>query len=110
MPFLPSVAVTVVKDLYYRPQTIQLLSDMLNMDVLEFLLTTHSFTLPYLVLLKKQDIILRIAKVREKGTTVGQMCLEAKNLAAILAFLLVQQSNDLERRIMALLREVSPEF
>ncbi|KAI9820333.1 MAG: serine/threonine-protein kinase M1 [Pycnora praestabilis] len=109
-PFWRSIGITVIRDLQIRPQTAQLLSDLLGTTVSELLVITQASTLPYLILLKKQDIIQRIAWACGKGTTILSMCFEKQNLAAILALLLVQQSTDVESITMALLCEASPDF
>ncbi|KAH0566290.1 hypothetical protein GP486_000316 [Trichoglossum hirsutum] len=109
MPFWPSISVTVVKDLQTCPQTIQLLSDLLCMSVSEFLKETQHHTLPYLILLKKRDIILRVAQA-SGGDSSWSICVKDKNLAATLALLFVQPFNNVEGTTMALLREASPMF
>jgi serine/threonine-protein kinase ATR len=109
MPFWPSISVTVVKDLQTCPQTIQLLSDLLCMNVSEFLKETQHHTLPYLILLKKKDIILRVAQA-SGGDSSWSICVKDRNLAATLALLFVQPFSDIEGTTMALLREASPMF
>ncbi|KAI9795604.1 MAG: serine/threonine-protein kinase M1 [Piccolia ochrophora] len=109
-PFWRSIAVTVVKDLQTRPQTVQLLSDLLGVTVSHFLSSTQVYTLPYLVLLEKREIIQRIAQAREDGSSVGSMCLKKANIAAILALLMVQPSTDIESAAMSHLRAATSEF
>jgi serine/threonine-protein kinase ATR len=99
----------VVKDLQTCPQTIQLLSDLLSMSVSEFLKETQHHTLPYLILLKKKDIILRVAQA-SGGDSTWSICVKDKNLTATLALLFVQEFTDVEGTTMALLREASPMF
>ncbi len=109
-PFWRSIGITVVKDLQSRPQIAQHLSDLLGMTIPELLVLTQASTLPYLILMRKKDIIERIALARGYGTTVRSMCFEQSNLAAILALLLVQPSTDIESATMKLLRDASSDF
>lgn len=109
-PFWRSIAVSVVKDINARPQTAQLLCDLLGIPVNEFLTLTQSYTLPYLVLYRKQDVIQRIAHARGPGTTAFSMLSEDINISSILALLLIQTTNDVEDTALALLQTAAPEF
>ena len=100
----------MVRDLSTRPQTAQLLCDLLAMTVANLLVLTQSYTLPYLILLKKQDVILKIAQARGNDTTVWSMCMDSVNMASIIALLLVQPSTDVEATIMSLLCHASSKF
>ncbi|KIN07972.1 hypothetical protein OIDMADRAFT_111112 [Oidiodendron maius Zn] len=64
-PFWDTVAVNAVKDLLGRPQISQLMSDLLEMSVPDFLVLTQSYTLPWLVMHKKTDVIKRISQARK---------------------------------------------
>ncbi|EON65245.1 hypothetical protein W97_04482 [Coniosporium apollinis CBS 100218] len=108
-PFWRSVGITVVKDLNTRPQKAQELSDFLEVSVTQLLLLTQTDTLPYLVLTKKHDVLQRIASARGPATSVQDICTQPrKNLAAIVALLLLQSSPDSERYTMDLLCEAAP--
>ena len=109
-PYWRSIGITVVKDLQSRPQIAQLLTDLLGMDIPEFLALTQTYTLPYLVVLKKPEIIRKIAQARGKESSVWSTLMANSNMASILALLLVQQSNDVEDTTMALLRHACEEF
>ena len=109
-PFWRSIAITVVKDLQNRPQVAQQLSDLLGTTVSEFLVWTATHTLPYLILMRRHDTLRRIAQAHEGDASVWSICVEPVNMAAILAFLLVQPSTDPERMITTLLGETSTEF
>ncbi|KAI9721086.1 MAG: hypothetical protein M1812_002567 [Candelaria pacifica] len=109
-PFWRSIGITVVKDLHSRPQVAQYLSDFLGITISELLVLTQTSTLPYLILMRKKDIIERIALARGSGTTIRSMCIEPNNLAAILAVLVVQPSTDIESATMKLFRDASPDF
>ncbi|KAI9851275.1 MAG: serine/threonine-protein kinase M1 [Thelocarpon superellum] len=109
-PFWRSIAITVVRDLQTRPQTVQLLCDLLEITVAQFLVLTQRDTLPYLVLTRKQDVIGKIAQARGRETTVWTMCVENENMAAILALLLVQPAADVEGMAMSLLGHASAKF
>ncbi|KAI9826145.1 MAG: serine/threonine-protein kinase M1 [Thelocarpon impressellum] len=109
-PFWRNIAVTVVRDLQTRPQTTQLLCDLLLMSVPDFLVLTQTHTLPYLVMCKKQDVMSKIVQARGGTTTVGSICFETVNLASILALLLLQGWSDTEKAVMELLRHASADF
>lgn len=108
-PFWRSIGPTVVKDLQSRPQTAQLMADILGTSVTELLISIQADVLPWLVLAKKKEVILRIAQARNDEDP-GATCLDAANLGPILAILLVQNVTDLENFILALLRDISPIF
>ncbi len=108
-PFWRSISVTVVKSLHTRPQMAQNLTDILGMSVNQFLLLTQAETLPYLVLMRRQDLLSRIASAR--GTTVHNTCTQPRrNLAAILALLLSQPSPDVEQTTHEFLCQAAPGF
>lgn len=98
---------TAVKDLFTRPQTAQLMADLLSISVPDLLQNTQSYTLPWLVLSKKKDIIQRITQVAG-ASDPWEICIQNKNLAPILAYLLVQPVPDQEEFIMALFKDMSP--
>lgn len=97
-----------MNDIQRRPQIAQQLSDLLGMTVTEFLLFTQIHTVPYLVLTKKRDILQRVADSCNRSAKT--LCMDHNNLAAILACILLQESDDMESMIMALFAVVSPEF
>jgi serine/threonine-protein kinase ATR len=112
-PYWRDISLEVVKDLQTRPQIAQLLSDLLDIDIGQFLVLTQVYTLPFLVLCKKQDIIQRISQAREATGTNGQiseMLREHQTMAAVLALLLVQKSTDVEASTMSYLRAASSDF
>lgn len=108
-PFWRSIAHTVVKDLQTRPQTAQLVADLLFVTVPDLLVMTQAYTMPWLVLTKRVDIVSRIAQARSDDDPF-RTCLESANLRAIMALLLVQNVPDLEEFIMDLLKTMSPRF
>lgn len=109
-PFWRTLSVSVAKNLQNRPHMAEHLCDLLGMKVDDFLRLTEMHTLPYLVLMRKRDIISRIGATHNPVMTPFQLCTEKNNLAAILALLLIQSSSDHQGMIMSLLIEVSEEF
>ena len=107
-PYWRTIAVTVVQDIYRRPQIAQQISELLAMSVSDFLSMTQAHTVPFFVLTKKQDILQRIADAC--GQSIMVLCREHNNLAAILSCVLLRTSSDVESLVMALLNAVSPEF
>lgn len=92
-----------------RPALANKVADLIGVTVDEFLLITQKHTLPWLVLMKKRDVILRIAKAREEDEP-GSLLLDNSNLSCVLALLLVQNVPDLEDHTMSLFREISSRF
>jgi len=109
-PFWGTVAIEAVKDLLVRPQTTQLMADLLGISVSEFLVLTQSHTLPWLVLLGKPEVIKKIAEARKDGQVCWYPCMETSNLVAILPLLLIQNVPDTESYVMKLLKAISPQF
>lgn len=107
-PYWGTIAVTVVQDLHRRPQITQQVSDLLAMSVSDFLSMTQIHTVPFFVLIKKQDILQRIADACSQS--IMALCREHNNLAAILSCVLLRTSSDVESLVMNLLNAVSPEF
>ena len=107
-PYWRTIAVTVVQDLHRRPQIAQQISDLLGMNVSDFLTLTQVHTIPFFVLTKNHDILQRIADAC--GQSIMALCREHNNLAAILSCVLLRSSSDLENLVMTLLNAVSPEF
>lgn len=86
------------------------LCELLGMKVDSFLRLTEVHVLPYLVLTRKRDIISRIGASRDDSESPFDVCSEKNNLAAILAFLLAQESKNPEAMIMSLLAEIDAAF
>ncbi|KAL7276740.1 serine/threonine-protein kinase M1 [Rhizina undulata] len=107
-PFWRNISVGVVQQLQSKPQIAQLLSDLLGIDVPGFLRMTKAYTLPYLILWKRTDLVQRVAQVSAENYSTWAVCLD--NMAPILALLLTQDSDDVEKSTMALLEAVNPEF
>jgi serine/threonine-protein kinase ATR len=108
-PFWDTIAVNAVKDLLVRPQTTQLISDLLEMSVPEFLVLTQSHTLPWLVMHKKTDVIKRITQARKDDDDL-KVHMKTSNLVPILAKLLQQNVRDTGPYIMQLLLAASSGF
>ncbi|KAK0105320.1 serine/threonine-protein kinase M1 [Cadophora gregata f. sp. sojae] len=108
-PFWSSIATVAVKDLLVKPQTTQLMADLLGTSVADFLVLTQSYTLPFLVLNGKVDVIKRISEARQDPDNWA-ICLDPSNLAPILALLLVQDVPNLDSFVMSLFRRVSSDF
>lgn len=109
-PFWRTIGVTVIKNFHSRPVIAQQLCDLLGLKVEGLLMLIEEYALPYLVLTRKHDVILRIALTHGPTMSVFDLCTQRRNLASILSFLLAQPSPDLEEMIMTLLIDVSPDF
>ena len=100
----------VAKNMQHRPHMAEQLSDLLGMKVDNFLRLTEVHVLPYLVLMRKRDIIARIGATYDDKQSVFELCTRKSNLASILAVLLAQPSPDPETMIMSIFTELSQEF
>ncbi|KAJ8069456.1 hypothetical protein OCU04_003110 [Sclerotinia nivalis] len=107
-PFWDSVAIAAVKYLLVRPQTAQLMADLLEINVPEFLILTQAYTLPWLVLWRDGKTIKKIAQARNEET--WRVCTDKPNVSHIMALLLVQDVRDIESHTMSVLNFVSPDF
>lgn len=84
------------------------MADLLAITIPDLLVLTQTYTIPYLVLTKRRDILQRIADA--SGRSSKQLCMEHSNLAATLACILMQTTDDTESIIMTLFTNVSTEF
>lgn len=110
-PFWSSVALHVIKDLIARPQRVQQLSELLGISVNDFLLLTQTDTVPYLILTRRRDVLLRIAQARGPAAGVQDLWLQpSKNLAAVISLLFLQPSPDAELAAIGLLKDAAPDF
>lgn len=76
----------------------------------EIIMWASPFAIPYMVLMKKKDIIERIVKAYGKGMSTGALLTRANNLSPILALLLTQPYEDVEKNAINSLRAVSDNF
>lgn len=110
-PFWRSIAISVVKDIFFCPQKVQQLSDLLSIDVDDLLLLTQTETIPYLTLTKRKDILERIALARGPSTRIKDLWRQPpKNVAALVSSLLLHHSSETEKAILTLLCELDPDF
>ncbi|KAI0475823.1 phosphatidyl inositol 3-kinase-like protein [Xylariaceae sp. FL0804] len=108
-PFWRYLAFSAVKDMITRPKLVRSLAELVDMGVPQLLLHVQGHALPWLVLTRKNDVIQKIAEVRNEAEP-WQPCLDNRNLGGILALLLIQDTSDSEEYAMTLLRHVSPHF
>lgn len=94
-----------------KPQILQFLAELLERDVKWFLRETQKYTLPYMVLLKKTDVIKRIAECHESpNITAGSLIAHSSNLPGIMALLLTQETDDPGALAILHLRTASAEL
>ena len=108
-PFWKSLAYMATKDMIQRPQRSRAIAELLQISVNELLLLIQTHALPWLVLDKRQDVIQRIAEARQEKD-VWRPLMDAPNLAATLALLLVQDAGNIEEFTKSRLNEISPHF
>ena len=111
LPFWPSLAFTVVKDLVSKPQTASRVAELLQLPngVPGLLILLQKHALPWLVLRKKRDVIQKIADAR-KDEFIFDCLVADDNLASILALLLSQDVPDVVGFSISLLCHVSKRF
>ncbi|RAL58649.1 hypothetical protein DID88_003013 [Monilinia fructigena] len=107
-PFWGSIAIAAVKNLLSRPQTTQLMADLLEITVNDFLILTQAYTLPWLVLWRDGKTIKRISQARNLES--WRVCTDNANIVHIMALLLVQDVRDIESHTMSVLKFVSSDF
>ena len=104
-PFWNSIAPIVVRNLDTRPLVAQRMCAILNQDLASFLIMTEKFTIPYLILTKKRNVLEQILNAHGPNGTMLSLFLEPANLTAILAYLLLQSSPNVEGMAVVLLQE-----
>ncbi|KAF2843387.1 hypothetical protein M501DRAFT_994296 [Patellaria atrata CBS 101060] len=111
-PFWRTIGISVLRDLFSRPQKAQQLSELLGMSVNSLLGISLTDTLPLLVLMKRKDVLKRMAAARGPKAEIQDVCMQPRrNLAAILSLLLLQHSaSTAELCAMETLREIAPAF
>lgn len=109
-PYWRTIGVAVLKDLHTRPQKTQQLCDLLGWTINKLLLSTQTETLPYLILWRKQDVLERIAHARGNEATVWSICMQPRNLTAILSTLIAQHPTDVEANLAEHLALASSAF
>jgi len=106
-PYWRVIGFSVIKDIIRKPQKAQLLADLTEQNVRQLLILTQADTLPHLVLMKRKDIIERIAEAR-KSSVAEVLTQPKRNLAKILALLLCQPGPDIEKNAMETLAAIEP--
>ncbi|KAF5985926.1 uvsb pi-3 kinase [Fusarium coicis] len=108
-PFWPSLAYMTTKDMVQRPQMSRTIAELLQVSVNELLLLIQTHALPWLVLDKQKDVIQKIAEARQESE-VWLPLIDPANLAATLALLLVQDTDDIASFAKSRLEELSTHF
>lgn len=108
-PYWRTIGYSVVNEIQNKPQKADYVCELTKLSRDQLLLLIHGDILPVLVLNKRKDIVQMIAAARQ--TPVEDCFLQPRhNLANILALLLSQPGQDVERRAMDTLHAVAPGF
>lgn len=107
-PYWRTIATAVVLDLQRRPQVSKQIAELLSITVADFLRLTQVHTIPLLILGQRREILLKVAEASDRS--VRALCLDRANLAATLAFLLLQPSKDPSALVSSLLSPIAPDF
>ncbi|CAM1502082.1 Fc.00g040660.m01.CDS01 [Cosmosporella sp. VM-42] len=108
-PYWPSLAYMATKDMVHRPQMSRAIAELLSLSVNELLLLIQTHALPWLVLDKQKGVIQKIAEARQEKE-IWQPVMEGRNMAAIVAHLLVQDTEDPKGFTESRLIELHPHF
>ncbi|RPA97874.1 hypothetical protein L873DRAFT_1828879 [Choiromyces venosus 120613-1] len=106
LPFWSSISVGVVKQLQSKPQIAQLVSEVAGMELADFLKITQSYTVPYLILWKRPELVERVAQ----ACKINVVSLALANMAQILALLLTQEADNVEVFTLHLLAHATGQF
>lgn len=115
-PFWRNLAYSTVKDMFTRPQTTQMVADLLKTNITELLLLIQAHALPWLVLHRKKNIIQKFLEARREALPAGarekeglgpMLFLDDANLCTILSRLLVQDVPDIQTYVRSVLVDVS---
>jgi serine/threonine-protein kinase ATR len=111
-PFWRTIAVVVVNNLQSRPIIAQSLCDFLgtgmNVDILLMFIEEHA--LPYLILTRKKEVVLRIALAHGQTMSPFDLCTKSNNFASILSYLLTEYGPKAEQVVSSHLAHISVEF
>ncbi|KAL8671782.1 MAG: hypothetical protein Q9168_003729 [Polycauliona sp. 1 TL-2023] len=80
----------------------------MSITVSELLRLTQTYTVPYLVLTKQQNVLQRVADACTRS--IKDLVMEPANTSATLAYILLRSPGDAEGTIMTALQSVSSEF
>lgn len=105
-PFWPTISVSVVKRQETRPQLMSCFADLLSVTPEDFLAQTHRYTVPFMVLTKRKDVLLRISEALE--LQVERLLLS--DISKTVAVLLIQGSSDLGEFVMQSLIDIHQPF
>jgi serine/threonine-protein kinase ATR len=108
-PFWGSIAFFAVKDMVSRPQITRAIADLLQITVHELLLLIQTHALPWLVLNKKKDVILKIMEARQ-DKEIFHTLMDGANMSPILSLLLIQDVPDVLQFTKLRLVDISPHF
>lgn len=103
-PYWRSLAYLTTKDMTRRPQTSRAIAELLQISVSELLVLIQTYALPWLVLDKRKDVIHKIAEARQEKDVMLTFW-DGQNLAAIMALLLSQDTEDIETFVISRLEE-----
>ncbi|ETN46988.1 uncharacterized protein HMPREF1541_01178 [Cyphellophora europaea CBS 101466] len=109
-PFWRTVGLVIAKNMASRPAIAEQICSLVGMQTNGLMLLIEEYALPNLVLNQELNIITQFAAAHGSSTTAFDICTAPRNLAAILAHLLMQGYQDAEQKIMEMLMAVSDDF
>lgn len=101
-PFWPTISVSVLKRHISQPQIIPRLTTLLSITPKDFFSRTRKYTVPYMVLTKRMDVLELISEALV--TPIEKLILE--NISKTVAVLLMHESDDIGSFVMSTLAAV----
>lgn len=101
-PFWPTIGVSVVKRHISHPQILSRLTELLEITASDFFSETHKYTVPYMVLTRRKEVLEKIAA--SLNWSILKLLLE--NISKTVAVLLMHESSNMGSFVMQSLIEV----
>lgn len=108
-PYWGTLAFFALKDMIPRPQISRALAELLQISVNQLLLLVQTHALPWLVLMRKKDVVQKIVEARGEKDAIS-LLMDSENNGPIMALLLVQDPPDPEQFVISRLSEFSSDF
>ncbi|KAI5298330.1 hypothetical protein KEM56_004140, partial [Ascosphaera pollenicola] len=106
-PFWRTITILAIVNMDSRPKILDQLCELTMMSLETFLMSAQEHVVPYLVSMRKYETIELIDP--ERRLSCFDICKREHNLTAILAFLLIQPSEDYETLVTLTFKNMSPE-
>ncbi|KAI5284884.1 serine/threonine-protein kinase M1, partial [Ascosphaera aggregata] len=106
-PFWRTISILAIVNMDKRPKILSQLCELTMMSLEAFLRSSQEYIIPYLVSMKKYDIIEMIDP--ERRLSCMDICKQESNLTSLLAFLLTQPSGNYDTLVTSTFTDMSPD-